>query len=153
MLRVRPLNHLTAAPFFYAANAGMIGPRLLSAFFACFVAVFFSSSTYWPYSVVCTKKVFDRRQFVTKPTLAAVTSIGSAVINVRVHFRLALFKSSLQGVFAAQHVQSLQVETVTVALHSDYPEAKFTKGEIDACLDRMQDDNQVMVSDQQVFLI
>lgn len=67
--------------------------------------------------------------------------------------RLSLFKSSLQSVFATHHAQSLTMDTVVSALHKEYPDAKFSKGEIDAALTRMQDDNQVMVSDQHIFLI
>eukprot|EP00795_Rhopilema_esculentum_P008113 gene8113-14030_t len=67
--------------------------------------------------------------------------------------RLSLFKASLQSVFAAHHAQSLDMDTVIAALHKDYPDAKFSTGEIQAALDRMQDENQVMVSDRQIFLI
>lgn len=67
--------------------------------------------------------------------------------------RFTLFKSSMQSVFASEHLQSLPVDTVVAALHRDYPDAKFSRAEIDAALNTMQDDNQVMVSDKQIFLI
>ena len=55
--------------------------------------------------------------------------------------------------FASEHAQSLPLDTVTEALHKDYPDARFSRMEIDSALNTMQEDNQIMVSDKQIFLI
>eukprot|EP00794_Sanderia_malayensis_P011928 gene11928-13163_t len=64
--------------------------------------------------------------------------------------RLTLFKTSLQSVFSSEHAQSLPLETVTESLHRDYPDVRFTKNEIEAALDQMQDDNQIMIKENSV---
>ena len=45
------------------------------------------------------------------------------------------------------------MDTVVAAVRRDYPNARFTRGEMEAALNKMQDDNQIMVSDEQIFLI
>ena len=67
--------------------------------------------------------------------------------------RLTLFKSSLQNVFSSEHAQTLSMDTVVAAVRRDYPNANFTRGEMEAALNKMQDENQIMVSDEQIFLI
>ena len=65
--------------------------------------------------------------------------------------RLETFKSLLQKEFAAAHVQSLSVADVTTAVNQD--STQFSSGEIRAALNAMMDANQLMVSDDRVFLI
>ncbi|XP_070533973.1 zygotic DNA replication licensing factor mcm3-like [Ptychodera flava] len=63
------------------------------------------------------------------------------------------FKSSLQKVFSAEHAQSLSMDHVRSEVNKEHKDAKFTEGEINAALQKMQDANQVMVSDKIIFLI
>jgi hypothetical protein len=67
--------------------------------------------------------------------------------------RLETFKSLLQKEFAAAHVQSLSVTDVTTAVNQGEDSTQFSGGEIRAALDAMMDANQLMVSDDRVFLI
>jgi DNA replication licensing factor MCM3 len=63
--------------------------------------------------------------------------------------QLKKFKSLLFKEFKKVHAQSLPLEEI----HNSLEVSSFSKSEIDACLSKMQDANQVMVSDSVVFLI
>ena len=67
--------------------------------------------------------------------------------------RLETFKSLLQKEFAAAHVQSLSIADVTTAVNQGEYSTQFSGGEIRAALDAMMDANQLMVSEDRVFLI
>ena len=67
-------------------------------------------------------------------------------------FRLSLFRSLLHKVFSDQHSQSLPVGTILTAINIGQSQP-FHRVEVDNALDNMQDANQVMVSDDMVFLI
>ncbi|XP_017774841.1 PREDICTED: DNA replication licensing factor Mcm3 [Nicrophorus vespilloides] len=67
--------------------------------------------------------------------------------------RLTLFKSSLQKGFRENRVQSLSVPKVRSIINTANSANPFTDSEIKAAIDRMTDDNQIMVSDDIVFLI
>ncbi|KAM4632810.1 DNA replication licensing factor MCM3 [Polymixia lowei] len=66
--------------------------------------------------------------------------------------RLKDFKSSLFAVFQSAHAQSVGMKTLMADINKER-EAPFTDTEVRAALSRMQDDNQVMVADDIVFLI
>ncbi|XP_038628230.1 DNA replication licensing factor MCM3 [Tachyglossus aculeatus] len=66
--------------------------------------------------------------------------------------RLKAFKAALLEVFREAHAQSVAVKSLTDSINRDNPEP-FAPAEVRAALDKMQDDNQVMVSDDIVFLI
>lgn len=68
-------------------------------------------------------------------------------------FRFQVFRSSLQALFSAEHAQTLPLERVVESVNKDYPDAKFLQPEINAAITRMTEDNHIMVSDGQVFLV
>ena len=67
--------------------------------------------------------------------------------------RLKVFKVSLLNLFKLEHAQSLQMDNVHTYVNKENKDSPFSKPEIDAALNKMQEDNQIMVSDQAVFLI
>ncbi|XP_033931850.1 DNA replication licensing factor MCM3 [Pseudochaenichthys georgianus] len=66
--------------------------------------------------------------------------------------RLKEFKSSLFAVFQSAHAQSVKMKTLMEDINEGR-ESRFTEPDIRAALARMQDDNQVMVADDIIFLI
>lgn len=66
--------------------------------------------------------------------------------------RLKEFKSSLLATFQSAHAQSLNVKELKSDINKER-EKSFSDAEIRTALARMQDDNQVMVADDIIFLI
>ncbi|XP_040105385.1 DNA replication licensing factor MCM3 isoform X1 [Oryx dammah] len=66
--------------------------------------------------------------------------------------RLKAFKTALLEVFREAHAQSVGMNRLTESVNRDNEEP-FSSAEIQAALSRMQDDNQVMVSEGIIFLI
>ncbi|XP_078130905.1 DNA replication licensing factor MCM3 [Sander vitreus] len=66
--------------------------------------------------------------------------------------RLKEFKSSLFAVFQSAHAQSVKMKTLMDDINKER-EKRFAEPEVRAALARMQDDNQVMVADDIIFLI
>lgn len=66
--------------------------------------------------------------------------------------RLKEFKSSLFAVFQSAHAQSVNMKDLKTAINKDR-EKSFSDSEIRTALTRMQDDNQVMMADDIIFLI
>uniref|UniRef100_A0A6Q2WUX2 DNA replication licensing factor MCM3 n=1 Tax=Esox lucius TaxID=8010 RepID=A0A6Q2WUX2_ESOLU len=66
--------------------------------------------------------------------------------------RLKEFKSSLLEVFRSAHAQSVGLKSVMESVNKDRDEP-FDQSEVRAALARMQDDNQIMVADDIIFLI
>lgn len=66
--------------------------------------------------------------------------------------RLKEFKSSLFGVFHSAHTQSVKMKALMDDINKGR-EKHFTEAEVRNALARMQDDNQIMVSDDIIFLI
>ncbi|KAM9798047.1 DNA replication licensing factor MCM3 [Neosynchiropus ocellatus] len=66
--------------------------------------------------------------------------------------RMKEFKSSLFAVFQSAHAQSVKMKMLMEGINKE-SKKRFTEEEIRAALTRMQDDNQVMVADDIVFLI
>ncbi|XP_008396383.1 DNA replication licensing factor MCM3 [Poecilia reticulata] len=66
--------------------------------------------------------------------------------------RLKTFKSSLFAVFQSAHAQSVKMTKLMDEINKER-ESRFTEHEVRAALARMQDDNQVMVADDIIFLI
>ncbi len=66
--------------------------------------------------------------------------------------RLSQFRSSLVKVFSSSHSQSLPISDLTDQVNSGQS-VKFSGAEIQNALEQMQDANQVMVSENVVFLI
>ncbi|KAM9233704.1 DNA replication licensing factor MCM3 isoform 1-T1 [Dugong dugon] len=66
--------------------------------------------------------------------------------------RLKAFKVALLEVFREAHAQSVGMNRLTESINRD-TEEPFSPAEIQAALSKMQDDNQVMVSEGIIFLI
>ncbi|XP_036405859.1 DNA replication licensing factor MCM3 [Megalops cyprinoides] len=66
--------------------------------------------------------------------------------------RLKEFKAALLGAFDSAHAQSVTVTALMESINKDN-QTPFSTAEVRVALDRMQDDNQVMVSSDIVFLI
>lgn len=66
--------------------------------------------------------------------------------------RLKEFKSSLFAVFQSAHAQSVKMKTLMDDINKGR-QTRFTEPDVRSALARMQDDNQVMVADDIVFLI
>lgn len=66
--------------------------------------------------------------------------------------RLKAFKAALLEVFKSSHAQSVGLKNVMEAINRDNPEP-FSLAEVKVALAHMQDDNQIMVSDDIIFLI
>uniref|UniRef100_A0A672R3B4 DNA replication licensing factor MCM3 n=1 Tax=Sinocyclocheilus grahami TaxID=75366 RepID=A0A672R3B4_SINGR len=67
-------------------------------------------------------------------------------------FRLKEFKTALLEVFRSSHAQSVGMITLMEGINKSCP-SPFKETEVRAALSRMQDDNQVMVADDIIFLI
>ena len=70
--------------------------------------------------------------------------------------RLKAFKGALLQAFKTKRSQSVAVAELLGLVNTDPPPAQgegFQEGEMEQLLGRMQDDNQVMVSEGVVFLI
>ncbi|XP_027594132.1 DNA replication licensing factor MCM3 [Pipra filicauda] len=66
--------------------------------------------------------------------------------------RLKAFKAALLEVFKTSHAQSVGLKNVMESINRDNPEP-FSLAEVKGALAHMQDDNQIMVSDDIIFLI
>lgn len=66
--------------------------------------------------------------------------------------RLVLFKQKLNQAFREARAQTLDLERLTRDINQD-AEEPFGQGEIMAAVERMSEDNQIMVADGMVFLI
>uniref|UniRef100_W5NG96 DNA replication licensing factor MCM3 n=2 Tax=Lepisosteus oculatus TaxID=7918 RepID=W5NG96_LEPOC len=66
--------------------------------------------------------------------------------------RLKQFKAALLDAFKSAHAQSISMHSLMEAINKNN-DSPFSQDEVGAALDHMQDDNQVMVSDQIIFLI
>ncbi|KAM6992634.1 DNA replication licensing factor MCM3 [Tautogolabrus adspersus] len=66
--------------------------------------------------------------------------------------RLKEFKSSLFAVFQSAHAQSVKMKTLMDDINKAL-QNRFTEPEVRSALARMQEDNQVMVADDIIFLI
>uniref|UniRef100_A0A8C1T5S8 DNA replication licensing factor MCM3 n=1 Tax=Cyprinus carpio TaxID=7962 RepID=A0A8C1T5S8_CYPCA len=72
--------------------------------------------------------------------------------NVCFCFRLKEFKTALLEVFRSSHAQSVGIIALMEGINKSCP-SPFKETEVRAALSRMQDDNQVMVADDIIFLI
>ncbi|XP_048457210.1 DNA replication licensing factor MCM3 isoform X2 [Rhincodon typus] len=66
--------------------------------------------------------------------------------------RFKQFKAALLDAFKTAHAQSLGMQTLMASINKDN-EMPFSNVEVQTALDKMQEDNQIMVSDQIIFLI
>lgn len=67
--------------------------------------------------------------------------------------RLKVFKASLLNVFKAEHAQSLEFKKVREFVNKENAGAEFDDDEMHSAIQKMMDDNQIMLSDNVLFLI
>lgn len=67
--------------------------------------------------------------------------------------RLGVFKNGLQKVFRESRDSSLPVDRIVNYINQNSGDEAFSQGEIKSALERMTNDNQIMVADDIVFLI
>ena len=67
--------------------------------------------------------------------------------------RLKQFKKLLMKEFRRIHAQSLHIKDVRQSLCSSEKSDSFTLDELEFCLDKMQEENSIMLSEDIVFLI
>lgn len=74
------------------------------------------------------------------------------ILTFCLFLRLKEFKSALLETFRASHAQSVGMKSLMENINKSRP-TPFEQAEVQAALVRMQDDNQVMVADDIIFLI
>uniref|UniRef100_UPI00398EE637 DNA replication licensing factor MCM3 n=1 Tax=Pristiophorus japonicus TaxID=55135 RepID=UPI00398EE637 len=80
------------------------------------------------------------------------TSDGTAKKSELSEQRFKEFKAALLDAFKTAHAQSLGMQTLMASINKGN-EAPFSDVEVQTALDKMQEDNQIMVSDNIIFLI
>lgn len=71
---------------------------------------------------------------------------------MRHFFRLMAFKSGLQHAFRETRSQSLSLTQIRQIINSNNT-SPFTNGEMNAAIEQMTNDNQVMLNNDMVYLI
>lgn len=98
-----------------------------------------------------------QRETITAPRESEQATTSSASTSRSVETisdgRLTIFKSGLQKVFREARDSSLPVERIVNYVNQNSGDVAFTQGEISSALERMTNDNQIMVADEIVFLI
>lgn len=85
-----------------------------------------------------------------KPSTSSEMTTSQATIT---DARLTIFKSGLQKIFRESRDSSIPVERIVNYINQNSGDLAFSQGEVEAALDRMTNDNQIMVADEIVFLI
>lgn len=67
--------------------------------------------------------------------------------------RLNMFKNGLQKIFRESRESSLPVERIVKYINQNSGDVALNSGEVESALERMTNDNQIMVADDIVFLI
>jgi len=83
---------------------------------------------------------------------APTTPVAEASTEIT-NDRLKIFRSALNDVFKTERAQSVTLDVVKKHMTSNKIEKPFTQEEIMAAVDKMQDENQVMLSDNILFLV
>lgn len=98
-----------------------------------------------------------QRESITVPrapdqpsTSAAAEARSAATISGD---RLKIFKNGLQKVFRESRDSSLPVTRIVTYVNQNSGDVVFSQGEIEAALELMTNENQIMVADEIVFLI
>jgi DNA replication licensing factor MCM3 len=86
----------------------------------------------------------------SEPTTSSEPSVPLVVIT---NERLNVFKNGLQKVFRETRESSLPVDRIVNYINQNSGDEAFSQGEVNSALDRMTNDNQIMVADDIVFLI
>jgi DNA replication licensing factor MCM3 len=97
------------------------------------------------------------RETITAPRESQQPSTSSdsntAPVEVINEERLGVFKKGLQTAFRESRDSSLPLSKIVEFVNQNSGDETFSQGEIASALDRMTNDNQIMVADEIVFLI
>ncbi|XP_062344389.1 DNA replication licensing factor MCM3 isoform X3 [Cinclus cinclus] len=107
--------------------------------------------SYDPYDFSDAEEEMPQGEHPGLPTSGRICVVSPRVIPSPLT-RLKAFKAALLEVFKASHAQSVSLKSVMESINRDNPEP-FSAAEVKVALAHMQDDNQVMVSDDIIFLI
>uniref|UniRef100_A0A8C3AL39 DNA replication licensing factor MCM3 n=1 Tax=Cyclopterus lumpus TaxID=8103 RepID=A0A8C3AL39_CYCLU len=116
------------------------------------------SEPYSPYEFSEEQEVPESKHpFITSPRSSSLLPHSQGPIpDIQSHLLLFIllkeFKSSLFAVFQSAHAQSVKMTNLTADINKGR-ESRFTEPEVRSALARMQDDNQVMMADDIIFLI
>ncbi|XP_059158945.1 zygotic DNA replication licensing factor mcm3-like [Physella acuta] len=67
--------------------------------------------------------------------------------------RLKVFRSSLYQLYKKERAQSVQLDQIKAHMSAEHKDTPFSEDEIMSAIDKMMDENQVMLSDNIVFLV
>jgi DNA replication licensing factor MCM3 len=85
----------------------------------------------------------------TQPSEPATEEMAEPITEER----LTIFKNGLQKLFRESRESSLPVDRIVNYINQNSGDVSFSQGEVTSALERMTNDNQVMVADEIVFLI
>jgi DNA replication licensing factor MCM3 len=97
------------------------------------------------------RKRTRRHTQLSQQTTASSNKSTASSLPILTSERMKDFKSMLFKLFHKERAQSLQMNSILDYVKSE--NAKFNENDIKSALNMMQDDNQIMVSDENVFLI
>ena len=66
---------------------------------------------------------------------------------------MKVFRSSLYQLYKRERAQSVQLQQIKDYMAAEHKTQVFSEDEIMAAIDKMMDDNQVMLSDNIVFMV
>lgn len=100
-----------------------------------------------------TSESMETEESVAGPSGETSSSRMTTLIEVEVSDeRLKKFKKILMNEFRKSHAQSLPMTAIKQVFCKDGPDS-WSDAEVDACLNRMQDDNNIMITENVVFII
>lgn len=88
-----------------------------------------------------------------EPQPSSSTASTPASVNPINDARLNIFKNGLQKVFREARDSSLPIERIVSYINQNSGDVAFSQDEISSALEKMTNDNQIMVADDIVFLI
>ena len=96
-----------------------------------------------------------QRESITaqRPSTSTSKPMDTAVAAHISEDRLKIFKNGLQKAFREAREQSSSMANIITFIDQNSGDVAFTNAEITAAVEKMTDDNQIMVADDMVFLI
>lgn len=95
-----------------------------------------------------------QRESITAPQRPSVSEPMDTVVAAHIsEDRLKIFKNGLQKAFREAREQSSSLASIITFIDQNSGDVAFTNTEITAAVEKMTDDNQIMLADDMVFLI
>lgn len=91
----------------------------------------------------------ERRKRRSSGSAPSTPAAQSAVTDTR----LKIFRTSLYQLFKKERAQSVNLDDVKKHMATTHADSPFSNDELMAAIDKMMDENQVMLSDQILFLV